>query len=502
MRSMVFKTREAFRLVIGLCLLAQTARAGWGVADVIEVRGEARVRRAGGAEEKASPFQILGSEDELRTGAGGRLAFYHWSRRETVRMEPNSSLRVKADAYHVIRGSAAAEAVGSASGEPDPIGGRTIRGRSLWMEGRLDEAARHYELAAQRGDKTAQEQLAVLEKERKLQEKAFKDAVAGLARQWPPGRKERWKIAIGRIAHAEDPAGGPFGGYLASQLSLALARSEAFEEISRRELQDVLEEVKLCMSGLVKDCAASAEGKVQAVDAILTGAYTESSQGLLLQVSLVSVSTAKKLAAASILLARDSLPLLLPLRLENKEVFGNAWKAWEAPAASAAGDAAGTARVENGTRAVPSGGFQAEVWVDRGCGGFYREGEELTVLFRSNRDAYVRLYHVDAEGRARLIFPNAYASEAAVRAGQVLRVPGRGAPYSFKAAPPFGAEMVKAAASRSPLPLPAAESAARGEPFAELGDSPGPARELRRSLEAAAPGGLAEDACAFSVMPK
>ncbi|MBI5245186.1 MAG: DUF4384 domain-containing protein [Elusimicrobia bacterium] len=469
-------------LIIGLCLFADAAHAGWGVADVIEVRGKARVHRADGAEQTASPLQILGPGDELRTGAGGRLAFYHWSRREKVWIEPETSLQVKADTYHVIRGSASAMAAGSAPAEPDPIGGRAIRGRRLWMEGKLDEAARQYELASQRGDKTAKEQLAVLEKERKLQEKAFKDAVSSLAKQRPPARNERWKVAVGRITHAEDPSGGPFSGYLASQLSLAVTRSEAFAEISRRELQDVLEETRLCMTGLVKDCSGPAEGKAWAVDAILTGTYTENPDGLLLQVSLVSASSAEKLAAASVLLARDSLPLLLPLHPENKEVFGSAWKAWEAPAAS-------------------GGDFQAEVWVDRGCGGLYREGDELTVIFRSSRDAYVRLYHTNAEGRARLIFPNAYASDAVVRAGQLLRVPARGMPFSFRAAEQFGAEMIKAVASRAPLPA-SAVRAGQGGPFVDLGPaSPELVRGLRKQF---APLGeeLAESSCAFSVSPK
>ena len=124
------------------------------------------------------------------------------------------------------------------------------------------------------------------------------------------------------------------------------------------------------------------------------------------------------------------------------------------------------------------------------------------MLFRSNRDAYVRLYHVDTAGKTRLVFPHAYAPDAAVRAEQVLRIPAKGAPFSLRTGEPFGAEMIKAVASRSPLPSPSAGWAAGGSPFAELGASPGPARELRKSLEAAPPGGLAEDACAFSVMPK
>ena len=85
---------------------------------------------------------------------------------------------------------------------------------------------------------------------------------------------------------------------------------------------------------------------------------------------------------------------------------------------------------------------------DRGVGGVYRTGETLSVLVAVNERAWIKVYHVDVAGKARLIWPNRYSgTPGPLDAGTIVRIPGEGDPFSFVLGPPYGTEFIKVLAS-------------------------------------------------------
>jgi hypothetical protein len=129
------------------------------------------------------------------------------------------------------------------------------------------------------------------------------------------------------------------------------------------------------------------------------------------------------------------------------------------PAEAAAARAGELARLGAATQ----GSLAVSVSTDRGTGGAYRDGEELTALVTVNRDAYVRLYHVDGTGHMQMIWPNRFSGGSGlIRAGAAIRLPGPGDPFAFKLQPPYGTEFLKAIASTTPF------SAAQAD-FSDLG---------------------------------
>jgi hypothetical protein len=80
--------------------------------------------------------------------------------------------------------------------------------------------------------------------------------------------------------------------------------------------------------------------------------------------------------------------------------------------------------------------------------GTFHEGDTLTVLCRSERDAYLYLLYHQADGSTRLIFPNATQPRNQVRAREVVAVPGKG---HIQVRPPFGREVLQVVASTRPI---------------------------------------------------
>jgi hypothetical protein len=114
-------------------------------------------------------------------------------------------------------------------------------------------------------------------------------------------------------------------------------------------------------------------------------------------------------------------------------------------------------RLETGTRSiivnpVPSN-LQVNLELDRrGSNPIYRPGEPIAITVSTNRDAYVYLFSIQADGRTHLILPNRFSGgNEFLRAGEARTFPPPGARYRLTIAPPFGQAQVLAVASLRPL---------------------------------------------------
>ena len=95
--------------------------------------------------------------------------------------------------------------------------------------------------------------------------------------------------------------------------------------------------------------------------------------------------------------------------------------------------------------------LKIEVWVDRGKGAVYVEGDELLVFLRANREAYVRLFYTDAANQTYQIFPNEYHPEGKIPGNVARRIPEPQDDFMFQIKAPFGIESIMALASTKPL---------------------------------------------------
>jgi hypothetical protein len=108
------------------------------------------------------------------------------------------------------------------------------------------------------------------------------------------------------------------------------------------------------------------------------------------------------------------------------------------------------------------GGLMVSLATDRGPGAAYYEGEVLSILVTVNKDAWIKAYQIDVAGKVQLIYPNRFERGGMARAGEILKIPGPDAPFTFDMIPPFGTEFLKVIASTTPF-------AEDEEDFQELG---------------------------------
>jgi len=95
-------------------------------------------------------------------------------------------------------------------------------------------------------------------------------------------------------------------------------------------------------------------------------------------------------------------------------------------------------------------GFRIRVWAKKPR---YRVGERAVLNFQADRDAYVTLFNLGTSGKLTLLYPNPFAQNNFVRAGEIVQFPRMADPFEYVIEGPRGTERIKAIATTRPLAL-------------------------------------------------
>lgn len=111
------------------------------------------------------------------------------------------------------------------------------------------------------------------------------------------------------------------------------------------------------------------------------------------------------------------------------------------------------AELSAGQRAIgivplPQSDLKVDAWVNRGDS-TYRIGDEFELFVRTNREAWITVFNVDARGQTTIAFPNQFSTDNKVAANSVIRVPGLDAKFKIKVGGPAGPNLVKVVATTS-----------------------------------------------------
>jgi hypothetical protein len=113
----------------------------------------------------------------------------------------------------------------------------------------------------------------------------------------------------------------------------------------------------------------------------------------------------------------------------------------------------------------PDASLRISVSRDRGRSAVYREGGKVRILVGLGRDACLKVYHIDVNGKVQLIWPNRFnGGSGFARAGNAIYIPEDAAPFQSLMTPPCGTEFIKAMGSIAPF-------AGREEDFADLDET-------------------------------
>jgi hypothetical protein len=246
--------------------------------------------------------------------------------------------------------------------------------------------------------------------------------------------------AFGTFTYADSSLPSPFSRYLEDGLKAALTQSSRLKLFNKS--------VAAAMDPAFRDIYGDFF-KNNSVDALLSGRYYIEGQAVRARLELTGLSDGVLIGTLDVKLPKAAIPQEVAIEPSSS--------------ASATASSIGSIAADSG-----KGGLKVSVSTERGAGAVYREGEKMVVLVTVNKRAWLKVYHIDAAGVLRLIWPNAFTPGRRLDQGAIVSIPGPDDAFSFDMTPPFGTEFIKVIASTRPFA--ADETVSSGSSsFAELG---------------------------------
>lgn len=234
-------------------------------------------------------------------------------------------------------------------------------------------------------------------------------------------------VGIGSFTFAESQLPSPFARWFEDELRLALSRTPHMKLFDKQ--------VAAAMDPAILKLYSDFYGTDRA-DSILYGKYFVEDEKVKIHLSLSDLATGGLIADARYVLPLASVPRNVQISPSIKTVQDAATLNQLTP-------------VAQGTASNAS--LSLSIAADRGIGATYRDGETLTLFITSNKDAYLKLYHVDVNGTAQLIWPNRFGGSGRIVAGQAMKFPGPNDGFKYLLGRPYGTEYIKAVASTVPF---------------------------------------------------
>lgn len=228
---------------------------------------------------------------------------------------------------------------------------------------------------------------------------------------------------VGDFTWEGNGVGTAFSGYVGEAVEEALMKVDEFELVTVPEGVPVFGEGA---GKLLEKEAARGMGIVSGAYR-LYGIYRIEENAVKLELILHSEVFSRRMAELTVSVPMEKLPRGMELYPENREVVEE---------------------VEDELGKLYSGesGFDLFVTTNRGEAGVFREGEYLKLYLLASRDCYLKIYHIDINGKVSLIFPNRFEGNNFLPGGEVLEFPGKRSPFQFRIVPPFGTETIKVVA--------------------------------------------------------
>jgi hypothetical protein len=241
-------------------------------------------------------------------------------------------------------------------------------------------------------------------------------------------------LAWSTFTYADSALASPFSRYLEDGLKTAMTRSSRLRLLNKSVAAAMDPAFRAVYEDVIKN---------DNIDALLAGRYYIEGPAVRARLELTDLSTGVLIGTLDIRVPRTSIPA---------EVVVDPSSAALATASSIANLAPDSGK----------GSLRVSVSTERGAGAVYREGEKMVVLVTVNKKAWLKVYHVDAGGVVRLIWPNAFTVGRSLEPNAEVRIPGPGDAFAFEMTPPFGTEFIKVIASTKPF-------STEEKAFAELG---------------------------------
>ena len=289
-------------------------------------------------------------------------------------------------------------------------------------------------------------------------------------------------VAIAKITYQQTDLSSEFANYLIPKIESIMSREKSlYTVIAQKVFQDESRKhrssIEDCLSG---NLVGATNTVMSSINTLFFAHYWERENDIEIKMELIEIGKGALLGSTSVELPKTMFPQDISYKPNNDLIAQEGLKAFSSVSADK--------------------DFKIRVWADKGEGSVYKKNEIVKFCFRSNKDCFVYLYHMDASGAVKLLFPNSFNKINLVKANQVYTIPDETMNFDFQITEPFGAEMVKAIASLQPikdLEITPLEKGFRN--IGKITDAKTTAI-ITRSIEAVPKEGLAENTCVITTI--
>jgi hypothetical protein len=237
--------------------------------------------------------------------------------------------------------------------------------------------------------------------------------------------KPSMTAALGSFTYADTQLPTPFSRWFEDELRQALTKTSKIKFFDKQ--------VAAAMDPSIREKYQAFFG-AEIVDSLIYGKYSADSGSVLVTLSITDLATGQLIAEQNLVYAASQLPQGLRV----------------APTMQTLQTATSLASLATGLAQADSN-FKLSLSTERGLGATYRDGENLNLLITCSKDSYLKIYHVDVNGVAQLIWPNRFGGSGRIAQGEAMRFPAEGDRFTYKLGAPYGTEYIKAIASLVPF---------------------------------------------------
>jgi Domain of unknown function (DUF4384) len=246
-------------------------------------------------------------------------------------------------------------------------------------------------------------------------------------------KKTKLNVKIGPICLKGTKLSGKFADYLISMIQMAMSHDEYksdFASVERARADG--DSINTAVTRGIKTRGGlysyGFQDNEKETTALLTGTYHKVNFNNRVLVRLhLEGQDGKTISQAESEIEFSSISV--PLEAANKESIKNA---------------------EGGLDKLtkPKSEFKVNIWIDKGNGAVYKNGDELKLFFRTAVMCYLKVLYVDAGGNKILMYPTVRDSKSLQRTNITHELH---ALHRYIIKPPFGSEMIVAFASTKPF---------------------------------------------------
>jgi hypothetical protein len=275
-------------------------------------------------------------------------------------------------------------------------------------------------------------------------------------RNYPP------VIGLGDFFYADSRMSSEFAYHLASEIEVVITNSPRLRLVERSRLGEILDELGFQLTDIVDPETAKRPGKILGLDALLVGGYSAWEKKVRVTLKLIRVEDAKAFVITKLV---DDVPKNVTIRPPGYEMqkrrIAERIQDWltEGPVDE---------------QREPRSDFRVTIEPELREKP-YKEGDELKLYVKSDRDCYIEIYNISEDGSTQLIFPNEFWLEQHSSNDNFIQANVRTAiPYDssfrIKISPPYGVDTLKIIASNKPFRTRTRSFYQERGPFPRLGN--------------------------------